>query len=130
MNLRISQLLKQAPSSAIVTAEGWVRTKRESKNVCFLELNDGSSLVGLQIVIDINSFSNQEIITKITTGAALTCTGTLVNSMGGAQDVELSAQSIELIGEAPVETYPLQKKRHTLEYLREIAHLRARTNTM
>lgn len=130
MSLRISQLLKQAPSSATVTAEGWVRTKRESKNVCFLELNDGSSLVGLQIVVDLNSFENKEILTRITTGASLVCTGFLVNSVGGDQEVELKAQSIELIGEAPADTYPLQKKRHTLEYLREIAHLRARTNTM
>ena len=130
MNLRISQLLTQAPGPQVVVAEGWVRTKRESKTVCFLELNDGSSLTGLQVVVDLTVFTDAVLLNRITTGAAVVCKGTLVDSMGGNQDVELKAESIELIGEAPVDSYPLQKKRHTLEYLREIAHLRARTNTM
>jgi asparaginyl-tRNA synthetase len=130
MNLRISQLLKQTPGPDVVIAEGWVRTKRESKTVCFLELNDGSSLTGLQVVVDLTVFTDTELLNRITTGAAVVCTGILVESLGGNQDVELKAESIELVGEAPVESYPLQKKRHTLEYLREIAHLRARTNTM
>ncbi|WP_422481326.1 asparagine--tRNA ligase [Pleomorphochaeta sp. DL1XJH-081] len=128
MNDRISQLLKRAPSSELVVVEGWVRTKRESKTVCFLEVNDGSCLKGLQVVIDLQSFDQSELLAKVTTGAAVSCTGELVASPGGNQAVELQARSIVLHGEAPVDTYPLQKKRHTLEYLREIAHLRPRTN--
>lgn len=130
MNDRISLLLKRAPGPETVTAEGWVRTKRESKTVCFLELNDGSTLKGLQVVVNLETFGDTELLSRITTGAAVSCTGTLVASPGGNQDVELSAEGITLHGEAPVDSYPLQKKRHTLEYLREIAHLRARTNTM
>ncbi|MDD4762732.1 MAG: asparagine--tRNA ligase [Sphaerochaetaceae bacterium] len=130
MKPRISQLLQQSPGSEIVVAEGWVRTKRESKTVCFFELNDGSTLKGLQVVVDVETFGQPELLLRITTGAAIACTGKLVSSIGGNQEVELKADSIELFGEAPVDTYPLQKKRHTLEYLREIAHLRARTNTI
>ncbi len=130
MNNRISQLLKQSPSDEIITVEGWVRTKRESKTVCFLELNDGSSLKGLQAVVDLATFSDKELLAKISTGAALSCQGRLIPSPGGKQAVELAVESITLHGEAPADTYPLQKKRHTLEYLREIAHLRARTNTI
>jgi asparaginyl-tRNA synthetase len=128
MNARISHVLKKDPSSEPIIVEGWVRTKRESKHVCFLEINDGSCLKGLQVVIDTKNFKNSDIIAKITTGAAVSCNGTLVASPGENQTVELQAQEIILHGEAPVDTYPLQKKRHTLEYLREIAHLRARTN--
>jgi asparaginyl-tRNA synthetase len=128
MNDRISQLLRQAPGPATVVVEGWVRTKRESKNVCFLEVNDGSSLKGLQVVVDLHSFADAELLAKITTGAAVTCSGILVPSPGSNQSVELQSTSIILHGEAPVDSYPLQKKRHTLEYLREIAHLRPRTN--
>ncbi|PKL27232.1 MAG: asparagine--tRNA ligase [Spirochaetae bacterium HGW-Spirochaetae-2] len=130
MNDRISQLLKRAPGPAPVVAEGWVRTKRESKTVCFLELNDGSCLKGLQVVVDLETFADAAVLGRITTGAAVACTGELTASPGGNQDVELKASSITLHGEAPADTYPLQKKRHSLEYLREIAHLRARTNTM
>ena len=127
-DLRIAQIRTQEPDSHPISVEGWVRTKRESKHVCFLELNDGSSLKGLQVVIDLNTFENTALLAQITTGAAITCTGTLVASPGGNQAVELQAQEITLHGSAPVDTYPLQKKRHTLEYLREIAHLRPRTN--
>ncbi|MFA5468615.1 MAG: asparagine--tRNA ligase [Sphaerochaetaceae bacterium] len=127
---RISHLLKRSASSAVITVEGWVRTKRESKTVCFLDLNDGSSLKGLQAVIDLDTFEDKALLDKITTGAAVSCRGSLIASPGGKQNVELAVESIILHGEAPVDTYPLQKKRHTLEYLREIAHLRARTNTI
>lgn len=130
MNERISQLLKRAPGPGEVIAEGWVRTKRESKTVCFLEVNDGSCLKGLQAVIDLQAFDQVDLLAKVTTGAAITCNGTLVASPGGNQAVELQVQSITLHGEAPVDSYPLQKKRHTLEYLREIAHLRPRTNML
>jgi len=130
MNNRISLLLQKAPSQETVIAEGWIRTKRESKTVCFLEINDGSCLKGLQAVIDLETFTDKDILSSITTGAAVSCTGRLTASPGGNQDVELAVDSIVLHGAAPVETYPLQKKRHTLEYLREIAHLRPRTNTI
>lgn len=130
MNDRISLLLQRTPGPETVIAEGWVRTKRESKTVCFLEINDGSCLKGLQAVIDLETFQDKNLLSNITTGAAVSCTGKLTASPGGNQDVELAVESIVLHGTAPVETYPLQKKRHTLEYLREIAHLRARTNTI
>nr|WP_321299550.1 asparagine--tRNA ligase [uncultured Sphaerochaeta sp.] len=112
----------------MVTAEGWVRTKRDSKNVCFLEVNDGSCLKGLQVVIDKEKLADQNLIASITTGCSVICRGPIVESAGGNQDVEMASTDITLVGECPVDTYPLQKKRHTIEYLREIAHLRARTN--
>lgn len=130
MKTRISQLLKLSPGSQTVVAEGWVRTKRESKTVCFFEVNDGSNLKGLQVVVNVQEFGQPELLARITTGSSVACSGTMVASIGGDQEVELQANSIELFGEAPVDTYPLQKKRHTLEYLRDIAHLRARTNTI
>ncbi len=128
MKERISALLKRKSSDEMVTAEGWVRTKRDSKNVCFLEVNDGSCLKGLQVVIDKDKLADQSIIASITTGCSVICRGPIVESAGGNQDVEMASTDITLVGECPVDTYPLQKKRHTIEYLREIAHLRARTN--
>lgn len=120
--------IKLMQPGCVITAEGWVKTKRDSKTVCFIEVNDGTCLKGLQVVADKNIIE-ERVLNSISTGCSVRCAGTLVNSLGNNQSVELSASSIELIGEAP-ETYPLQKKRHTLEYLREIAHLRPRTNTI
>ncbi|MGI5910609.1 MAG: asparagine--tRNA ligase, partial [Sphaerochaetaceae bacterium] len=128
MKERITDLLKRAPGPETVTAEGWVRTKRDSKTVCFLEMNDGSCLKGLQVVIDKATFADDASLTRITTGSAVVCRGPIVASAGGNQAVEMAATEVELVGEAPADTYPLQKKRHTIEYLREIAHLRPRTN--
>jgi asparaginyl-tRNA synthetase len=128
MNERISALLKRKPGPEIITAEGWVRTKRDSKTVCFLELNDGSSLKGLQVVIDKASLNNDALLSSITTGASVLCRGPIVESAGGNQEVEMASTDVTLIGECPVDTYPLQKKRHSVEYLREISHLRPRTN--
>ncbi|WP_320130336.1 asparagine--tRNA ligase [uncultured Sphaerochaeta sp.] len=128
MNERISALLKRKPGPEIITAEGWVRTKRDSKTVCFLELNDGSCLKGLQVVIDKATLNNDALLSSITTGASVLCKGPIVASAGGNQDVELASTDINLMGECPADTYPLQKKRHSVEYLREIAHLRPRTN--
>ncbi|MGE4583848.1 MAG: asparagine--tRNA ligase [Sphaerochaeta sp.] len=128
MKERISDLLKRTPSDQIISAEGWVRTKRDSKTVCFLEVNDGSCLKGLQVVIDKEKLADQTILNAITTGCSVVCRGPIVQSSGGNQDVELSCSDLTLVGECPVDTYPLQKKRHTVEYLREISHLRARTN--
>lgn len=128
MSELISKLKTSKPSSEVITAEGWVRTKRDSKTVCFIELNDGTCLKGLQVVAD-KSVIDNNLLNSITTGCSAICKGVLVASQGGNQEVELQASSIEIVGPAD-DTYPLQKKRHTLEYLREIAHLRPRTNTI
>ncbi len=109
-----------------VTVCGWVRTSRDSKNMAFIELNDGTSLKHLQIVIDKAALSDIGEFMKL--GTSLKVTGMLVNSAVAADSVEINAQSIELLGACPAE-YPLQKKRHTLEYLRTMPHLRVRTNT-
>ena len=127
MKERIKSLLTREPSSEIITAEGWVRTKRDSKNVCFLEINDGSCLKGLQAVIDKASFNNNNLLDSSSTGAAVSVKGTIVESLGGNQKVELAVTSLELVGSCPND-YPLQKKRHTVEFLREQAYLRPRTN--
>ena len=127
MNYRIKDLLAKNQSEEIIIAEGWVRTKRDSKNVCFLELNDGSCLKGLQIVIDKAALNNNEILNRISTGASIIAKGPIVKSAGGNQSVEMLSTDITVIGEAGTD-YPLQKKRHSIEYLRDIAHLRARTN--
>ncbi len=127
MEKRIKEILSQTPSDDILTVEGWVRTKRDSKNVCFLEINDGSCLKGIQAVVDKASFPNNNLLDSITTGSAIKAKGKLVESLGGNQSVELETKEIELVGPCP-QDYPLQKKRHTVEFLREKAHLRARTN--
>ncbi len=112
-----------------VNVKGWVRTKRGNKNVAFVALNDGSIVHNLQIVVDVAAFNNDELLRQITTGACISVNGKLVKSQGKGQSVEILADEIELYGGADPEKYPLQKKGHTLEFLREIAHLRPRTNT-
>ena len=109
-------------------AKGWVRTKRGNKNVAFIALNDGSTVNNIQVVCDAANFS-EELLKNITTGACIAVKGMLVESMGKGQSVEIQASEIEIYGTADVETYPLQKKGHSMEFLREIAHLRPRTNT-
>lgn len=127
MKERIKDLLKKEPSDSLVLAEGWVRTKRDSKNVCFLNVNDGSCLKGLQLVIDKATFNNDNLLDKISTGAAISAEGKIVESLGGDQKVEMSVSSLTLVGDCPND-YPLQKKRHSVEFLREQAYLRPRTN--
>ena len=127
MKERIKSLLTHEPSDELVKAEGWVRTKRDSKNVCFLDVNDGSSLKGLQLVIDKASFNNDNLLDSISTGAAVSAEGRIVASQGGSQKVEMSVSSLTLVGACPND-YPLQKKRHTVEFLRDQAYLRPRTN--
>ena len=127
MKERIKEILSRQASDEVVTVEGWVRTKRDGKNVCFLEIGDGSTVKGLQAVIDKASFNNDELLASVTTGAAVRATGRLVASQGGAQESELALDELEVVGQCPGD-YPLQKKRHTLEFLREIAYLRPRTN--
>jgi asparaginyl-tRNA synthetase len=111
-----------------VTIKGWVRTKRGNKNVAFIAVNDGSIIHSIQVVAYPASF-NEDLMKQITTGACISVTGTLVESPGSGQAVEIHAREIEVYGSADADTYPLQKKGHTLEFLREIAHLRPRTNT-
>jgi len=125
--LRVVELLSQKPGSD-VHAKGWVRTKRGNKNVSFIALNDGSTIKNIQIVCDAQNFS-EELMKDVTTGACIAAWGKLVESQGQGQSVEIQASKIEVYGKADA-TYPLQKKGHTLEFLREIAHLRPRTNTM
>ncbi len=130
MTSRIIDLLRVGQPAQNVTVQGWVRTKREQKEFCFIEVNDGSSLVGLQAILspDLPDYANQ--IKRLSTGASVEISGSLVESPAKGQRIELQASQITVYGEANPETYPLQKKRHSFEFLREIAHLRARTNTM
>ncbi|MGC3977206.1 MAG: asparagine--tRNA ligase [Paludibacteraceae bacterium] len=125
---RIVELLKSKNIDSEVNIKGWVRTRRGNKNVSFIAINDGSSINNIQVVVDFSKF-DEETIKPITTGACVSVTGKLVESQGAGQNVEIQAQEIEIYGGADPETYPLQKKGHTLEFLREIAHLRPRTNT-
>ena len=111
-----------------VSVMGWVRTRRGNKHVQFVALNDGSTIKNIQIVFDLQKFSEDDL-RNITTGCSLHVVGRLVESMGKGQSVEVQAERFEVFGLADPEKYPLQKKGHTLEFLREIAHLRPRTNT-
>ena len=124
---RVSELLKKVPGSEVL-AKGWVRTKRGNKNIAFIALNDGSTINNIQVVCELKNF-DEEIMKSITTGACIKVTGDLVESLGSGQKVEISAKEIEVYGTADPEKYPLQKKGHSMEFLREIAHLRPRTNT-
>lgn len=126
--IKIKTILEQNPIGQEITLMGWVRTKRSNKNVSFIALNDGSIITNYQVVADPNLIS-EEILKKCSTGACLKVTGTVVESQGAGQSSELNAKSIEILGEADPERYPLQPKKHSLEFLREIAHLRMRTNT-
>jgi asparaginyl-tRNA synthetase len=124
----IKQLLVQTPQNQDVVIKGWVRTRRGNKNVIFIAVNDGSCIHNIQVVADPSMF-DEELIKKITTGSSVAVTGKLVQSQGSGQPVEIQAGKILLYGTADPEVYPLQKKGHSLEFLREIAHLRPRTNT-
>ncbi|MCH5306268.1 MAG: asparagine--tRNA ligase [Rikenella sp.] len=126
--MRIAELLASGERNVDVTAKGWVRTKRGNKNVAFIALNDGSTIHNIQVVAETAAF-DEALLKRITTGACLKVTGRLVDSPASGQPVEIQARQIELYGAADPESYPLQKKGHTLEFLREIAHLRPRTNT-
>ena len=123
--MSISKILQEPTLGSVITVKGWVRSFRSNR---FIALNDGSALANLQCVVDFeNEDENQ--LKRITTGACLAVTGELVESQGKGQSVEINVQSFEVLGDAPVEEYPLQPKKHSLEFLREIAHLRPRTNT-
>jgi asparaginyl-tRNA synthetase len=125
---KIADLMQTPQLNGEVCVKGWVRTRRGNKNVAFIALNDGSTVHTLQIVVDIDTFG-EEFLKPVTTGACLAVTGLLVESQGQGQSVEIQARTIQIYGTADPALYPLQKKGHTLEFLREIAHLRPRTNT-
>ncbi len=123
---KIARILREGARSAPVQVKGWVRTRRDSKTFSFLEINDGSCLSNLQVIAD-ESLPDYEEIKTLSTGSAMAVTGPIVESPGGKQNVEMKAEAVEILSRAP-DDYPLQKKRHTDEFLRTIAHLRPRTN--
>ena len=128
----IKDILAEEPDGKEVVIHGWVRTKRETKNLVFIQVNDGSSLESIQLAFDRDKgldVQTEKALERVGTGASIKATGALVVSPGSGQTAEVAAKTIFVYGEASSETYPLQKKRHSFEFLREIAHLRARTNT-
>ena len=124
---KVKDLLQAAPGQEVL-AKGWVRTKRGNKQIKFIALNDGSTVNNIQVVVDMANF-DEALIAKITTGASISVTGDLIESVGSGQAVEIQAKQIEVLGECDPVRYPLQKKNTSLEYLRTVAHLRPRTNT-
>ena len=124
---KINDLLKAPVFGSVVNVKGWVRTRRGNKTVNFIALNDGSTINNIQIVVDLAKF-DENLLKDITTGACLSVDGELVESVGSGQAAEIQAQQIEVLGTCD-NTYPLQKKGHSMEFLREVAHLRPRTNT-
>jgi asparaginyl-tRNA synthetase len=123
----IKTILAELPFDQTLTVKGWVRTKRGGKKVSFVELNDGSTVTALQLVIDNPNFDPEQL-KLVLTGACIGVSGTLVRSQGAGQAAELIVQTLEVYGTADGDTYPLQRKAHSMEFLREIAHLRPRTN--
>ena len=126
--LKIVDLLSSTAFGESVCVKGWVRTRRGNKQIAFVALNDGSTIHNMQVVIDLAQF-DEEQVKDITTGACICVTGLLVASQGQGQTIEIQAKEIEIYGKADPAVYPLQKKGHSLEFLREIAYLRPRTNT-
>lgn len=124
----IVDALKRTDYGTEINVRGWVRTRRGNKNVGFIALNDGSTIHNMQVVVDMAKFDDEQL-KPITTGAAISVNGRLAASVGSGQNVEIQADEILVYGTADPEKYPLQKKGHTMEYLRDIAHLRPRTNT-
>jgi asparaginyl-tRNA synthetase len=127
---RIRDILHNGEPGQSTTIQGWVRTKREAKGLTFVEVNDGSSMAGLQVVLNADLADYDTVVKDLTTGSSVAIGGTLVESPGKGQRVELQGETITVFGTADGETYPLQKKRHSFEYLRTLGHLRSRTNTL
>ncbi len=127
---RIRDILHNGEPGQSTTIQGWVRTKREAKGLTFVEVNDGSSMAGLQVVLNADLANYDTVVKDLTTGSSVEIGGTLVESPGKGQRVELQGDTITVFGTADGETYPLQKKRHSFEYLRTLGHLRSRTNTL
>ena len=127
---KIKDILSQCKEELEVFVMGWIRTRRDSKGeFSFLEINDGSCLKNLQVILDHSIDSYECNSVKLHTGSCVSVVGHLVNSPGKGQQLELQATLIEVYGEADPDHYPLQKKHHSFEFLRDIAHLRPRTNT-
>ena len=126
--IKIKNLLSNPVLGSDVLVKGWVRTKRGNKNIIFIALNDGSTINNIQIVVEASSF-DENLLKEISTGACIAVNGKLIESQGQGQNLEISAAAIELYGKSDAEAYPLQKKGHSMEFLRENAHLRFRTNT-
>ena len=125
---KIKSLLNTKAIGQEVCVKGWVRTRRGSKNVSFISLNDGSTINNIQIVAE-GDYFKEDLLKRITTGSAISVIGILVESKGGGQNLEILAAKIDVLGDADPDEYPLQPKKHSLEFLREKAHLRFRTNT-
>ncbi|PWE00981.1 asparagine--tRNA ligase [Marinilabilia rubra] len=125
---KVADLLRSNDIGKTFTVKGWVRTRRGNKHVNFVALNDGSGINNLQVVVDMEQF-DEALVRRITTGAAVSVDGELQESQGAGQNVELLAKNIGILGDSDPDKYPLQPKKHSLEFLREIAHLRFRTNT-
>lgn len=123
----VKSLLATGVINTEVELKGWVRTKRGNKQVGFIALNDGSTIHNIQVVADMEQFP-EELMKRVTTGAAIRVKGALVESAGSGQSKEIQARELEVLGEADPETFPIQPKKHSLEFLREVAHLRFRTN--
>ena len=130
VNRRIAEILRSGQPDEWLIVQGWVRTKRELKGFSFIEVNDGSSLASLQVVINQDLADYDDILKKLNTGASVEVAGVVVASQGKGQRIELKAEKLKVFGEADPETYPLQKKRHSFEFLRTIGHLRSRTNSL
>ncbi len=126
--IKVSELLNSSEFDATVVVKGWVRTKRGSKNVTFLALNDGSTINNVQIVVDFEKIE-ENLLLNINTGTSISVIGKIIESQGSGQKIEIIAEKIEILGKTDPDKYPLQAKKHSLEFLREIAHLRFRTNT-
>ena len=124
---KIVDLLQRKDWGAMVNVKGWVRTRRGSKQVSFIALNDGSTIYNVHVVVDLANF-DEEMVKQITTGACISVNGELVESIGSGQAGEIQAREIEVLGTCD-NTYPSQKQGCSMEFLREIAHLRPRTNT-
>jgi asparaginyl-tRNA synthetase len=127
---RIADVLRNGQPDESLTIKGWVRTKRELKGFAFIEVNDGSFLANLQVVLNSDLPDYEDILKQLNTGASVEVSGVLVASPAKGQRIELKASTVKVYGEADPETYPLQKKRHSFEFLRTIGHLRSRTNTL
>jgi len=124
----VKELLSATEKNIEVLLKGWVRTRRGNNQVAFIAINDGTIVHNIQVVADLSSFP-EETLKRVTTGSSISVTGMLVESMGKGQSVEIQASKLEVLGDSDPEVYPLQKKGHSFEFLREIAHLRFRTNT-
>ena len=126
--MKIKEILLSEGNEQEISIKGWVRTRRGSKHVSFIALNDGSTINNIQVVAEATDF-DEALIKQVTTGSCISVNGKLVASKGGGQAVEILANTIEILGNADPDEYPLQPKKHSLEFLREKAHLRFRTNT-